>query len=193
MTKICYIDTETTGLDAQRHGIIQLAAIMEINGEAVGQFEIKICPHNSCEISAEALEISKTTLAEIQDYTVEVHALSQFRSWLGQYVSKFDRLDKAFFCGYNAGFDERFVRALFERQGDQFYGSWFWAGTIDVMGFALYNLRHKRPTLPNFQLGTVAKFVLGSRVEELTSEFGLHNALTDIRITRELFEKVKPC
>jgi len=60
--KICYIDTETTGLDAKACGIIQLAAIMEIDGEIVSEFETKIRPFDGCSISPEALAVSGTKM-----------------------------------------------------------------------------------------------------------------------------------
>ena len=189
--KLCYIDTETTGLDAKRHGIIQLAAIMEIDGEEVSTFSEKMRPASTCAADTSALEISGNTIEMIKTYRPESEVYRNFVEWLGQFVGKFDKLDKAFFCGYNSPFDVEFVRALFERNGDKFFGSWFWSGSIDVMGAALWSLRDQRPRLANFKLGTVAEHVLGSRVAELTADAGLHDALTDIRLTRELHMRVR--
>lgn len=189
--KLCYIDTETTGLDAKRHGIIQLAAIMEIDGEEVSTFSEKMRPASTCAADHSALEISGNTVEMIKTYRPESEVYRDFVEWLGQFVGKFDKLDKAFFCGYNSPFDVEFVRALFERNGDKFFGSWFWSGSIDVMGAALWSLRDQRPRLENFKLGTVAEHVLGSRVAELTADAGLHDALTDIRLTRELHMRVR--
>ena len=44
MNKIFYFDTETTGLDPKRHDIIQLAYIVEINGEVKEEGEFKLQP-----------------------------------------------------------------------------------------------------------------------------------------------------
>ena len=63
--KICYIDTETTGLDSKTCGIIQLAAIMEIDGEVVSEFETRIRPFDGCAISSEALEISGAKVEDL--------------------------------------------------------------------------------------------------------------------------------
>lgn len=189
--KLCYIDTETTGLDAKRHGIIQLAAIMEIDGEEVSTFSEKMRPASSCAADPSALEISGNTVEMIKTYRPEAEVYRDFVEWLGQFVGKFDKFDKAFFCGYNSPFDVEFVRALFDRNGDKFFGSWFWSGSVDVMGAALWALRDQRPGLANFKLGTVAEHILGSRVAELTADAGLHDALTDIRITRELHMRVR--
>ena len=188
--KIIYLDTETTGLDAKRCGIIQLAAILEIDGQEADAFEPRICPRYDLEISAEALAVSGTNEEDMQDFPTEGQALHAFRTWMGKHIDKFSKTDKAFFAGYNSPFDVEFVRAWFERNADKYFGSWFWSGSIDVMGAALWALRDQRASLPNFKLGTVAEHVLGSRVAELTAEAGLHNAMTDIRITRELHKRI---
>lgn len=188
--KLCYIDTETTGLDAKAHGIIQLAAIMEIDGVEVSTFSRKIRPDSSCRADLKALEISGNTIDMIKTYMPEREAFFDFTDWLSNHISKFDKFDKAFFCGYNSPFDVEFVRALFERNGDNYFGSWFWSGSIDVMGAALWRFREDRHNLVNFKLGTVAAFALGERAHALTAETGLHDALTDIRVTRELHKAV---
>lgn len=189
--KICFIDTETTGLDAKRHGIIQIAAIMEIDGVEVGRFEAFIRPASTCACDAKALEISGHTVEEIKGFKPEPQAFREFCDFLGQHCEKFERTDKVIFSGYNAPFDNQFIREFFERNGDKYFGSWFWAGTVDVMGLALLRLADQRSQMPDFKLGTVADFVLGSeRIAELTETHGLHNAMTDIEITREVFRAV---
>ena len=186
--KICFIDTETTGLDSKRHGIIQIAAIMEIDGVEAGRFETFLRPASTCACDAKALEISGHTVEEIRGFKPEPDAFRDFMDFLGAHVSKFDKTDKAIFSGYNAPFDNEFVRQLFERNGDKFFGSWFWSGTVDVMGLALLKLADQRAGMENFKLGTVASHVLGfHRVQELSEANGLHNAMTDIEITRENF------
>ena len=189
--KICYIDTETTGLDAKTCGIIQLAAIMEIDGEVVSEFETKIRPFDGCSISTEALAVSGAKLEDLDGFPQEWEALRAFLEWLGKHVSKFDKSDKAFFSGYNTPFDIEFVRKFFERNGDKYFGSWFWSGSLDVMGFALWHLATKRHLMPNFKLGTVADEVLGKeRAAQIMGAEGLHNALGDIRLTREIMKVV---
>lgn len=191
MKKILFLDVETTGLDAKKHGIVQLSAIMDIDGQVADRFDIKIHPHSSCACDTKALEISGNTVEQILTYTPEGEAFNLFVRFLGKHIDKFAAYDKAAFCGYNAPFDNEFVRQLFQRNGDNFFGSWFWSGTIDVMGLSLLRMLDERHAMPNFKLGTVADVILGAdRVNEMTVEFGLHNAMTDIEITREIFLKV---
>lgn len=189
--KYCYIDCETTGLDAKRHGIIQLAAIMEIDGEEVSRYSEKIRPAPSCAADADALKVSGNTVQMILGYKLESAAYHDFSEWLGESISKFDKSDKAFFCGYNSSFDNQFVREFFARNRDPYFGSWFWSGTIDVMAFALHHLASSRPEMENFKLGTVAEKILGpDLVAEITATVGLHDAMTDIVLTREIFRKI---
>ena len=189
--KYCYIDCETTGLDSKHHGIIQLAAIMEINGEEVSRYSEKIRPASSCAADASALKVSGNTIEMIRGYAPEPVAHDAFSDWLSRDIGKFDKSDKAFFCGYNSSFDNQFVREFFSRNNDPYFGSWFWSGTIDVMALALHHLAASRPEMENFKLGTVATKILGpDRVAEITNKVGLHDAMTDIVLTREIFREI---
>lgn len=189
--KTVFLDVETTGLDAKRHGIIQIAAIMDIDGVAVDRIDLKIRPASSCACDAKALEISGSTVEMIREYPHEADQFRAFCDWLSNHIDKFARNDKAFFSGYNSPFDVEFMRQLFERNGDKYFGSWFWSGTLDVMGLALLRLRADRDQMENFKLGTVAKWILGKEeFERITAEIGLHNAMTDIELTRKIFYKI---
>lgn len=89
--------------------------------------------------------------------------------------------------GYKlAGFDNQFLRGFFLQNGDNYFGSWFWSNSIDVMVLASAYLADRRAEMENFKLSTVAKF-LGVSV----SDDSLHNALYDIELTRAVYDIVK--
>lgn len=112
---------------------------------------------------------------------------SEFVAMLAKYVDKFNKKDKFFLVGYNnAAFDNQFLRGFFLQNGDVYFGSWFWANSIDVMVLASAYLAERRPEMENFKLSTVAKF-LGVSV----SDDSLHNALYDIELTRAVYDIVK--
>ena len=91
-----------------------------------------------------------------------------------------------YLVGYNnASFDNQFFRAFFTQNRDNYFGSWFWADTLDVMVLASNFLRDRRHEMENFQLKTVAKF-LGVEVDETK----LHDAEYDIYLTIEIFKIV---
>jgi DNA polymerase-3 subunit epsilon len=77
------------------------------------------------------------------------------------------------------------VRAWFEKNGDRFFGSWFWHPPIDVMGLAAVRLMSRRCAMSDFKLLTVAK-VLGSEV------YGekVHDAKYDIALTMEMYRRL---
>lgn len=111
-TKIIYLDTETTSLDAKRCGIIQLAAILEID-----TIDLRMRPADGLEISDEALAVSGTKREDLEGLPTEREAHAAFLRWLGKHIDKFSKTDKAFFSGYNSPFDVEFVRAWFLRNG----------------------------------------------------------------------------
>lgn len=106
---------------------------------------------------------------------------------LAKYVDKFNKKDKFFLVGYNnASFDNQFLRGFFLQNGDNYFGSWFWSNSIDVMVLASNKLVERRAEMENFKLSTVAKF-LGIQV----SEDNLHDAFYDIYLTKAIFDIVK--
>lgn len=110
----------------------------------------------------------------------------QFINMLSKYVDRYDRYDKFFLVGYNnASFDNQFLRAWFGHNGDKYFGSWFWANSIDVMVIATPYLADRRSQMVNFKQGTVAK-TLGITVEDDK----LHDALYDIDICKAIYDIV---
>lgn len=106
---------------------------------------------------------------------------------LDKYVDKYNKKDKFFLVGYNnAAFDNQFLRGFFLQNGDNYFGSYFWSNSIDVMVLASAYIADRRADMENFKLSTVAKF-LGVSV----SDDSLHNALYDIELTRAVYEIVK--
>ena len=186
MEKIFFYDLETTGLDPDTCAIHQLSALIRVNGTVVKNVDIKIRPFEGAEIHEKALQVGGVTREQIMAYPTEAEAFVQLQSILSQYVSKYDKLDKFHLSGYNImGFDNNFLRKFWLRNNDKYFGSLFWSDCIDVMSEASSFLRMIRPTLPNFQLKTVAKLM---RIE--IDESKLHNAVYDVELTMEIFDRI---
>ena len=191
MAKLLFLDTETTGTNPELHGINQIAAIMEVDGQEVERFEVRIKPWNDCQYELEALAVSGTHREDIDGFTPEAEAWALFTRFLGRHISKYYKDDKAFLVGYNAAFDDGFLRALALRCGDKYLGSYKWPDLIDVRGLAALRLMSVRGSLPNFKLGTVANTVLGAdRVAQILAGKSMHDAMADIDVTRELFQQL---
>ncbi len=183
--KRCYIDIETTGLSAWKNGIIQIACIIEIDGEVKKTFDINCNVFKDNEIDDKALKINNRTTEEIAEFqdAKEVHSL--FVGMLGEYVDKYKKMDKFVFVAYNASFDMQFLREWFKSAGDQYFGSWFWNPYIDVMTIAHHFIGDQRLSMPNFKLDTVAK-VFDIELEDEN----LHDALYDVKLMRQIYRQI---
>lgn len=183
MAKLLVFDLETTGVNFWQHGIHQISGMIIIDGHVKETFDIKCKPHASAIIEQSALDVAGITLEQIQGYPEQRTAYLQLISILQKYVDKFNKSDKFHLVGYNnASFDNQFLRAFFTQCGDVYFGSWFWANSIDVMVLATVELQGIRTSMPNFQLKTVAK-----AFDIIVDETKLHDALYDLELTYGIY------
>ena len=187
--KMCYIDVECGSLDKQKGALLQMAGMIVINGLELETFDYFIKPFPDDEVLDEALELNHITREQIESdpkFLEPMVAYKKFTKLLLKYVNKFDKKDKYFFIGYNShAFDSPFIRNWFAKCGDKFYGSYFFHPSIDVMLIGAYKLMKKRTEIPNFKLASLAEY-LGITIKEEE----MHNALTDIRVTRDILLKL---
>lgn len=184
--KILFFDVETTGVDYKQNGIHQISGCIEIDGVIMENFNFKVAPNPAAKIEDEALKVGNVTLEQIQAYSPMATVFTQFKEMLSKYCDKFNKKDKFFLCGFNnASFDNQFLRAWFGQNGDSYFGSWFWANSLDAFILATQKLLNERADMPNFQLKTVCK-----AMDVLVDESRLHDAEYDIELTRELYYTV---
>ena len=184
--KIFY-DLETTGINHKQNSIHQLAGLIEIDGEIVEEFDIRARPHPKAKVSEKALEVSGTTMEQLESYQSQKEAHFEFTAMLRSYVNRFDKRDKAFLVGYNnRHFDDFFLRTLFEINGDSYFGAYFWVPTFDTMILAGQFLEYCRPKMKDFKLKTVAEYL--GLVEKDSDKW--HDALFDVKVTREIYKTV---
>lgn len=180
--KIFYADTETTGLDPKTHEAFQLAFIIEVDGKVVCEKNIKLRPAHPERADARALEVTKKTLAELAAYPARAAGFKEFTDTLAKFVDRFDKKDKFVWVGQNPEFDVRFVRALFEEHGDKYYGSWFDSRPADLISLAVACKLKGLINPENFKLATLAA--------EFKIEFDAHDALADVRVTRDVWGRL---
>ncbi len=184
MSKLFFYDLETTGTNPGRHGIHQISGEIVIDGKSLETFDFKVQPNPKAQIEDAALEVGDVTREQIMAYPPMGQVYTQLVAMLGKYVNKFDKTDKFHLVGYNnRGFDDNFFRGFFLQNGDNYFGSWFWADSIDVLVLASTFLAARRAELPNFKLATVADF-LGID----TTAGKLHDASFDIFVTKAVFD-----
>jgi DNA polymerase-3 subunit epsilon len=193
--KLFFFDLETTGVKFWKNGIHQISGCIEIDGEIKEEFNFKVQPNPKCEIEASALEVGNVTIEQIRAYDSMQKVFADLEIILSSYVDKFSKTDKFHLVGFNnASFDNPFFRAFFvqnaksekDAEYGNYFGSWFWSDSIDVMVLASNYLKEERHLIQDFKLKTVAKH-LGIEVDETR----LHDAKYDIYLTRELFNIVK--
>jgi DNA polymerase III subunit epsilon len=186
MTKLLFFDLETTGVNHRKNGIHQISGLVDIDGIIKEEFDFKVRPNPQAVIEEEALKVGGVTREQIEAYTPMRTVYNQFTEILARYVGKFDKKDKFHLVGYNnREFDDPFLRAWFVQNFDDYFGSWFWADSLDCLVLSSYVLREERAKLQDFKLKTVAKY-LGITVDETK----LHDARYDIGLTREIFYKL---
>lgn len=185
--KLLFFDLETTGTNPGRNGIHQISGQIVIDGKHVQDFDFHVRPNPKAVIEDAALNVGSVTREQVLAYPPMGQVYKEFVAMLDKYVDKYNKKDKFFLVGYNnAAFDNQFLRGFFLQNGDNYFGSYFWSNSIDVMVLASAYIADRRADMENFKLSTVAKF-LGVSV----SDDSLHNALYDIELTRAVYEIVK--
>lgn len=187
MIKIFSWDCESSGGHPIKNGIHQLAARIWIDWKLADEFKVDVQLGPQHEWTAEALAVSGKTYEQVMESKVTQEMLYKgIRGRLAKYVNPHDKTDKFFSMGFNVhSFDNQFMRALFESMGDKYYGSWFWANSLDMMLSASDHLMLKRHLMPNFKLGTVAEF-MGMQVD--TDQ--LHDSYYDLTCHEFIFQKL---
>lgn len=184
MTKV-FLDLETTGLNEYNNGVWQLACLAYPPDGMRIDINLEFSPLPDDEVDSRAFDHAARTKEEVWDLPKPAGALKEFKEFMEIFIDPYDSNDKAFMYAYNARFDEKFLRQWFYKQGDKYFGSWFWFPPIDIMNIAMEFLKEERAQLPNFKQGTVAKH-LGIEVDEDR----LHDALYDIEISKKIYDHI---
>ena len=180
-----FIDVETTGLDPIKNGIIQLSGCVEQYGEVKQEFDFLVCPLATDAIDPKALKVTGNTVESIRKFETPETVHVKFKTLLNKYIDCYDSHDKAHFVAYNAQFDFGFVLNWFKKLKDKYFFSYFWAPPVCVMMLSSEHLSQVRHRMKNFQLFTVAAHL------NIQEKGKAHDAITDIRVTRAIYLKVK--
>lgn len=179
--KILYFDVETGGLKPNENPLLQLAMIVEIDGEVKEEVEWNIQPRKNDIIDDKALEINGLKKEDFPSFIPPDRVLREIQTVLGKYVNKYDKKDKFVTAGYNVDFDTRFLRSFFFRGNDKFFYSYFHKIKIDPMKDMEEAYHTGAIDTINYKLTTVCKY-FDIKLDDA------HTALADIRATRELIK-----
>ncbi len=184
MAKIFWLDTETSGVNAEKNALLQLAYIIEIDGVVVAQSVIHMRPWEGATIEKKALDVNQLDAQGIWLAPPLQKGVSDLQAVLAKYVSRYDKTDKFIQAGYNVGFDDKFLRQAFIKAGDDYYGSWFFWPKLDVSSSVAQWMMESKAFEPpkNFQLATMCGL--------FNVPIKAHDAASDINATRELYYKL---
>jgi len=185
--KLIYVDVETTGLDPTRNGIVQIAWIIEIDGEVATESSFIVHPPDWAEIEQEALAVHGIAESDFRQGVSYREIHDNLEADMALYVDRYERSDKFRLAGYNARFDFDFLKRLWEDCGDKYLGAWIQFGNfVDPFGAVpIWQLAGIIPPLPNLKLATVAG---AFGVHDVG---GAHDALEDLHMTREVVNAMK--
>jgi DNA polymerase-3 subunit epsilon len=181
--KILYFDTETTGTDAVRNDIVQLSGMIEVDGKIVEEFNLRCQPFSFENVQREALEVTGLTLTDLMSYPKPDEMYEQFVDLLQLHVNQYDKNDKFYPAGYNVRFDLEFINQFFKKNKDNYWGSYCNWKAIDGLPMMHFLEACGHIDLPNYKLGTVC--------EHFGIQIDAHDALSDIRATKQLLDVLK--
>jgi DNA polymerase-3 subunit epsilon len=186
--KYFFLDVETTGLDRNLNDIFQISGILTDHKlNVLERCDYRFRPFSLEHVQPEALNKTGMTHESLSNLPLSPQeAYAQLIEVLTRHCDKFNKKDKLQFVAYNASFDYEFIRKFFEKNGDTYFGSWFWNPPICVMQAAAWMTMRVRGALPNFKLGTLCQCA-----ELNWDEASAHDAEYDIRQTLELFRYLR--
>lgn len=180
--KVLYFDTETTGLDPKRQDIIQIAGIIEIDGNIEEEFMFTCQPFSYENISPAALNVHGYTEEDLKKFESPQKMYIDLKKIFSKYIDKYNRNDKFVPAGQNVKFDIDFLSEFFKKNDDQYFGSWMQWQSIDLLSLTTILKYLGKIDVANFKLETIA--------DAFGIKFNAHDALEDIRTTRILIKKI---
>ena len=170
MKNLIFIDTETTGLKAGKHEVIEIAILTETPDGEVEEWSTKIKPRRIEEAHPKALEINGYAAnSEAWDDAPDLSEVAPIVA---------EKLRKGTIIGHNPKFDIRFVEAMLKEAGIESRISHHVVDTV--------TLAHEHLTpcgIKNRKLDTIRDF-FGWSAENA------HTAMQDVRDTRYLYHKL---
>lgn len=173
---ILWLDTETGGLIPGRNPVLTLACLMEVNGKVQQELYLKLKPLPGQVLEDKALEVNGITRQEIErDHGDPMAALLELRNCVRRHTGGLRVLP----AGHNVNFDLDHLRELSKRVDVPLP---FEYHKLDTMALGLLLQRCGHISVPNVKLGTLADYYGIS--------LAAHNALEDVKATRQVFLEI---
>lgn len=172
-----FIDTETTGLDSERHEIIEIAGIVvrianpadSATYEILDQFEYRIKPERLSEADPQALKINRYDPSQWNDAVTLIEAMQQVSG----------RTKGMVMVGHNVAFDAGFLDKAFRKTGTENQMHYHKLDTISMA----YALLHGNKDVDHLSLRALCDYF---EIEQSAQ----HEALADAQATLALYKKL---
>lgn len=178
--RLLFIDTETGGVDPQKHSLLSIALVVWDSSDGVIDSKEFFIKHNEYIITSEAKKINK--------FDIDKHELVALdaKSVIGDirvFCAKFFPDDNLIpLAGHNTQFDVSFLRVFLESQGRSF-NQLFSHRILDTYSIIMY-LIYAEKIPPNVVSSAKVFQHFGIKVN------GRHTALGDALATVKLFERL---
>lgn len=115
--RILVVDLETTGLNAERHSIVQVGAVW-ISG-AEGEFSMDCRMHDAAAWTEEAAAVNGLSEARCTDpkLPTESEAIAELLRWIHESAGMAGDPSPVMLAGLNPSFDRAFIHACLKRSG----------------------------------------------------------------------------
>jgi DNA polymerase III subunit epsilon len=177
--RLLFIDTETGGLDPDKHSLLSLAMVVWEDMEIIDSLELLI-NDGILSVTKEALSINKIDLEKHKQSALSsAQVMDEILSFIGKH---FPRQKKITLAGHNVHFDINFLRSFFSANHNDF-SEFFSHRIIDTSSILYYlylagHLKHRAISSDEaFELFDI-------QVE------GRHTAMGDAIATAKLFTKL---
>lgn len=180
---ILFIDTETTGVDANKHTIIELSARLDVDGKTVDRFHSKFFNPAGISVDLGALKVNKTSVSTLITLGQEDKEFVRFADWLLTIPSKVK--GNVVVCGQNVQFDINFIKALLNKYS--------MTGLESIIGYKYIDTFSLAITLIQAGIIRSEKTNLESLAQALdidTSKYDLHTAVGDTDLVAEVYYKI---
>jgi DNA polymerase III epsilon subunit-like protein len=179
---LLYLDIESTGLEIGKHEPVQVAGILESNREVLTEFDLYAKPMTNHR-TQEALDIIRHTWDKLQSFPHPSELIQKVYS----IVLKSKLNEKIHIVGHNVSFDYGMFKTLWDKYKTSNmpeFNELFDYKSIDTQSIALFNKYNGKCNLKHFSLESVAGYY------KIKPDGNFHNALTDAKVTRELYLKL---
>jgi DNA polymerase III epsilon subunit-like protein len=198
------------------NGILQISAIIEIDGKVVETFDRYVQPLPSDEINDDTLKFLGYTREQIESFEPVQKVQQDFLATLKKYVNPFDKTDYFTMVVYNEPFDHNFIVEWFRKNREEedcvynfideamsgglrtanifeFLEAWY--KKTGFVYFASYvNKRIDVYALLVYYYHLRGEYNKRIRLVDVAKDFSVeieaHNAMSDISATREIFLKM---